>query len=161
MRTLLALCLALALAAACGKGSEAAVPGGLGPGTIPVAAPRDGGVSDAGTDGGTDAGTDGGTDGGCAGSLARPILVGFDHCAAIPGRRTAQIQDVSCNAIVFLDNTATCSGRISGDKDAFAGTCHGFSCTSGSIPGALNCDDGTDGGCAIDLCAAVDDPLCL
>lgn len=134
---------------------------------IPPDAPILGtGTGDAGSpgpsaDAGAGAGPDGGAgDGGCAGGLARPVGYGIDRCIGFTVTQSAALVDDGCSAVLFLDQVPICAGRIAGDLNAFSGTCDGLACRSLALPGRIVCDDGSDGGCFIDVCSTSDPTLC-
>jgi len=127
--------------------------------------PDGGGVSltDGGSpDGGSDAGVDGGPDAGCV-PLALNGLAVVDSC---PGPQTASaFASISVNgpaqgcavSITLTSSNASCIGVASrGTLDAFDGGCSGipgYSCTSVSLPGTLNCSYGP-ASCTIRICDA-------
>jgi len=118
------------------------------------------GGSDGG-DGGSDGGVDGGPDAGCV-PLALNGLAAVDSC---PGPQSASaIASISvggpaqgCAVSITLTSGTACSGVATrGTLDAFDGGCSGipgYSCTSPSLPGTLNCSYGP-ATCTIRICDA-------
>jgi hypothetical protein len=135
--------------------------GGDGGGDAGLADAGDAGITDGGDAGITDGGDAGVGDGGCAGALARPVSVAIDRCSGEAVQRTATLIDQACVANLYLDNIPVCQGRLSGDGNAFQGTCHSsLTCSSQSLPGRIVCANGTDAGCAIEVCGNQPDAGC-
>ena len=126
----------------------------LGDGSTPVG----GGGSDGGTDGG-DGGPDGGDagpDAGC-GPLSLNGVPAVDGCyGSVPTSATGTVNTGNCTiTIAFNSGTIACTGAVSGGTvNAFDGGCqNGYTCSSTSLPGTLNCVSGGTV-CAIKICDA-------
>ena len=124
-----------------------------------------GGGGDGGTDGG-DGGSDGGDggpdagdagpDAGCA-PLTLNGVPAVDGCyGSVPATATGTVNTGNCTiTITFSTATIACTGAVSGGTvNAFDGGCqNGYSCSSTSLPGTLNCVSGGTT-CAIKICDA-------
>jgi hypothetical protein len=125
--------------------------------------PDGGGLSlvDAGpTDGGPDGGVDAGPDAGCVPRSLSTVGV-IDNCLG-PQNAIADVVVAGpaqgCGVTISLNNGLTpCTGVASrGTLDAFDGGCaglSGYTCTSISLPGTLNCTNGLVN-CSIRICDA-------